>query len=80
MEDNGVLRQSLADAGCDASLTERFVSLAEQGRAKEGLALLARHRRNLLERCHEAERNIDCLDYLVYQLEKKAKRGGISYG
>ena len=78
MEDNGALRQTLA--GCDASLTERFVLLAEQGQTKEGLALLALYRRILLERCHEAERSIDCLDYLVYQLEKNAKKGGISYG
>ena len=71
MEDNGALRQILADAGCGASLTERFVSLVEQGRAKEGFALLAQHRKNLLERCHAAERKIDCLDYLVYQMEHK---------
>ena len=46
LEDNGALRQVLADALCDASLTERFVSLAEQGREKEGLAPLAQHRKN----------------------------------
>ena len=35
----------------------------------EGAALLARHRCLLLERCHAEQRRIDCLDYLIYQLE-----------
>lgn len=76
MGDKEALRQNLTDAGCDAALTERFVSLMEQGREKEGLALLSRHRKKLLERCHTAEKRIDCLDYLVYQVEKKVKQQG----
>lgn len=79
MEDRDALRQNLTDAGCDAALAERFLSLVEQGREKEGLSLLSRHRKSLLERCHTAEKRIDCLDYLVYQIEKQAKKrkGGI---
>ena len=79
MEDKEVLRQNLVDAGCDPVLTERFILLTGQGREKEALALLAKHRKNLLEHCHTAERKIDCLDYLVYHMEKKAKerQGGI---
>lgn len=73
MEGNDALRQNLMDAGCDPALTEQFLSLTEQGREKEALALLARHRKSLLDCCHTAERKIDCLDYLVYQMEKKAK-------
>ena len=74
MDGRYALRQALADAGCDAALTDQFVSLIEQGRKKEGLMLLARHRTNLLEHCHVAEQKIDCLDYLVYQMEKNAKK------
>ena len=73
MEDKDALRQNLMDAGCDDLLTEQFLSLIGQGLEKEALSLLARHRKNLLEHCHAAERKIDCLDYLVYQIEKKAK-------
>lgn len=82
MEEKDALRRTLADAGCDSALTERFVLLAEQGREREGLALLSQHRRDLLERCHAAEKKIDCLDYLVYQMERRAKnhQGGISHG
>lgn len=67
------LIQNLTDAGCDAALQERFVLLVRQGREKKALALLAGHRRVLLEHCHEAERKIACLDYLVYQMEQRSK-------
>lgn len=79
MDEKQALIQNLIDAGCDTALTEQFVSMVEQGRKKESLALLAKHRKNLLEHCHVAEKKIDCLDYLVYQMEKKAKtqQGGI---
>lgn len=73
MEDKDALRQNLMDAGCDLALTERFLSLMEQGREKEALTLLARHRGSLLERCHTVEKKIDCLDYLVYHMAKKRK-------
>lgn len=79
MEDKDALQQNLIDAGCDAALTDQFISLTGRGREKEALTLLAKHRKSLLENCHTAERKIDCLDYLVYRMEKKAKerQGGI---
>ena len=33
--------------------------------------MLSDHRRHLLDCLHQEERRIDCLDYLVYQLEKR---------
>ena len=33
--------------------------------------MLSDHRRHLLDCLHREERRIDCLDYLVYQLEKR---------
>lgn len=72
MEDKDALRQNLMDAGCDPLSAQRFMSLLEQGQEGEALALLTEHRKNLLERCHAAERKIDCLDYLVYQMKRNA--------
>ena len=63
--------QNLKDAGCDAKTVERFVELEEEGKTREQLDLLANHRRQLLERVHKEEKRIDCLDYLVYQMQKK---------
>ena len=63
--------QNLKDAGCDARTVERFVELEEEGKTREQLDLLANHRRQLLERVHKEEKRIDCLDYLVYQMQKR---------
>ena len=35
------------------------------------MQVLFLHRRTLLDAVHENERRIDCLDYLIYQLEKQ---------
>ena len=82
MKDTDALCQRLADAGCSDTMTTQCISLMEQGQEKEGFALLARHRKTLLEHCHAAERKIDCLDYLVYQVEKRTKhhQGGMQHG
>lgn len=67
-----ILRENLSDAGCDPKLAERFLTLVGQGREEEGLALLREHRKRLLECCHAEQKKIDCLDYLVYRMEKEA--------
>jgi len=69
----GRLRENLADAGCGEELTRQFMALAEQGKTREALALLAGHRKTLLDCCHAEQKKIDCLDYLVYHMEKEAK-------
>ncbi len=69
----GRLRENLEDAGCGEELTRRFMALVEQGKTREARALLAGHRKALLECCHAEQRKIDCLDYLVYRMEKEEK-------
>ncbi|HIT31492.1 MAG TPA: hypothetical protein IAC25_01450 [Candidatus Enterenecus stercoripullorum] len=61
--------QNLRDAGCGEDLIRQFVRLWEDGRRREGLNLLGKHRQVLLDRCHAEERRIGCLDYLTYQIE-----------
>ena len=65
------LLDNLEDAGCDAQLMEHFLTLEQAGQHQEQLRLLSDHRRYLLDCLHREERQIDCLDYLVYQLEKR---------
>ena len=65
------LLENLEDAGCDSNFSERFLVLERSGQYREQLRLLSDHRRLLLNRLHQEERRIDCLDYLVYQLEKR---------
>lgn len=66
------LLDNLEDAGCGPEVAERFLALESAGQHQEQLKLLSDHRRHLLDCLHREERRIDCLDYLVYQLEKRS--------
>lgn len=63
------ISKNLEDAGCGSELIGVFWQLFHAGKEREALALLAKHRRHLLDCCHAEQKKIDCLDYLVYQLE-----------
>lgn len=56
--------QNLKDAGCEKQCVEEFLALEQEGKRREQL--------KLLDRVHEEERQIDCLDYLVYQMQKSS--------
>lgn len=60
--------QNLKDAGCAPDIIEYCITCMEQGKKSELLKKLEDHRTGLLNRIHEEEKHIDCLDYLVYQI------------
>ena len=66
-----ILRENLKDAGCDLDMICRCEVLAHEQKQGELMRVLSLHRRALLDTVHENERRIDCLDYLIYQLEKQ---------
>ena len=66
----GILRQNLIDAGCDQETVQRCIDLAQGKRGAELRRILARHRRTLLDAVHAEQKKIDCLDYLVYRMNK----------
>ena len=65
---------NLKAAGCDKSLIRDFLSCRSAGETTEQLRLLAQKRGALLEQVHREEKQIHCLDYLVYQIEKEEHR------
>ena len=64
------IRQNLKDAGCNESQIEEFMEYAGKREMDSGLKLLRQQRNHLLDGLHEKQRMIECLDYLVYQIEK----------
>ena len=71
--------QNLKDAGCTDEMVEKFMALQDSEGEEQQLILLSIHRKHLLEKLHQDERRIDCLDYLIYQMEKKksnCRQGG----
>ena len=67
----GIFRQNLIDAGCGPELVRQCAALARQNETSELMRVLSCHRRLLLDTVHQNEKRIDCLDYLIYQLEKQ---------
>ncbi len=73
--------QNLKDAGCAQDIIECCMTCMEQGKKNELLKRLEEHRKGLLHKVHKAklspenescleEKQIDCLDYLVYQIRR----------
>lgn len=62
--------QNLKDTGCGQDIITAFLNDIREEKITDGLKLLSTHRRSLLDELHKAQKKIDCLDYLVYVLEK----------
>lgn len=71
-EDKLLLR-NLKDAGCDAYTAEKCCQLQRDGNRQALLRALSAHKASLLNQMHACQRRIDCLDYLVYEMEKEGK-------
>lgn len=58
--------QNLIDAGCDENIIEKCMSFVDNGRITDMLSILTKHRKCLLDSVHKVQKQIDCLDYLIY--------------
>lgn len=65
--------QNLKDAGCDQDTIDCCIKCLESGKKEELLRRLEKHRKGLLHTVHQGEKQIDCLDYLVYQLNRHSQ-------
>ena len=66
-----LLIRNLEDAGFPHAEIQRFLQLEREGKWQEQLEFLSRHRTTLLDRLHLSQRQIDCLDYLAYQINSQ---------
>jgi len=64
------LIQNLRDAGCDEKAVADFLDCVRRDKEAESFRLLKKQRSHLLDLVHEEQKKIDCLDYLVYQMQK----------
>lgn len=67
----GILRQNLADAGCREETVKSCVDYANRAEWSALILLLAKHKAALLNVVHESQKQIDCLDFLIYQIRKE---------
>ena len=69
-----LLFRNLKDSGCDDDSIRQFLKLKKEGREKELMRLLSAHRADLLDQVHTSQHQIDCLDYLIYTMERRKGR------
>ncbi len=67
----GMIYQNLKDAGCDKQLTEQCMSFVKKGDVHGMLPILTKYRSSLLGTVRSGQKQIDCLDYLIYKLQKE---------
>lgn len=67
----GSIYQNLIDAGCDEETAEQCMILAKEDRLSDMLPILVGHRKTLLGDLHKSQKQIDCLDYLLYKINNR---------
>lgn len=65
---DGRIRQNLIDAGCSKEFVARFDRAQTDS---ERLSQLRERRKELLGSIHTEQRKLDCLDYLIFQMNGK---------
>lgn len=72
---NGIM-ENFKDTNCDMNLIDRFLSFQREGKSEAQLKLLQTHRIQLLEKLHDAQENLDRLDYFIFEMRKNIKLRG----
>ena len=67
------IQRNLSDAGCDDAQIVYFLELEQKQQRKEQYQFLKQHKALLLKELHRDQYKIDCLDYMVYIMEKEDK-------
>lgn len=68
----GMIYHNLIDAGCDKQTAEKCMSIVRRGNYPEMLPILSQHRMALLGALHAGQKQIDCLDYLIFKIQNKS--------
>ena len=63
--------QNLKDAGLGDTMIADFINCWRNGSMESGMKLLTAKRKELLDEIHAGQRKLDCLDYLMYELQRE---------
>ncbi len=62
--------QTLKLADCTNEFIAKFFEIKQLGNSRQLVRLLYNHKKQLLDKLHKAQKEIDCLDYLIFQLNE----------
>lgn len=66
--------QNLEDAGCEKELVSEIIELYDKSKKEKIQEKLQVHRKKILDKEHKAQKQIDCLDFFLYQMKKEEKK------
>lgn len=73
MIQESAVKCNLLDAGCSDVSAAVVDQLVQAGRISDALHEMRVIRCNLMDELHQSQRRVDCLDYLIRQMEKEIK-------
>lgn len=68
--------QNMKDFGCDEKTIQAFMTCFDQCDKNGQQHILQTYRRKILTELHQKQKEIDLLDYMVYQLNKCECKSG----
>ena len=68
------LIQNLKDAGCGSQTIETVCRLYHDGQIQTAVKTLRKHRLSLMGSLRESQERVDCLDFLVWRMEKEKRQ------
>lgn len=71
---NNQFEECLNDAGCSEKEKSEILKYYAENNIKQIIHLLRMHRKVTLDTVHTGEKQISCIDYLIFQLEKELKQ------
>ena len=71
MDDKEAIINNLKDAGCSQEVIDSFIDGYQDKSPQELIDILRCHRCGLLEKLHHDQKQIDCLDYLIFNIKKR---------
>lgn len=64
------IKECLEDAGCSKEMIQSVIDCIQNDEHERKMMLLKEHRCHLLKKIHYVQKQIDCLDYLLYQFKQ----------
>lgn len=65
------IAQNLRDAGCPEEFIAEFLRVMAEGSPEEQRRMLEKQRCRILKKLHDAQKKLECFDYLCWQLKKE---------
>lgn len=72
LSSDDLILNNLKDAGCNGDLIGSFMACLTNSDRKGAINLLIKHRKILLIELHKCQKQIDCLDYLIFDIEQNS--------